>query len=103
MNKILYIYESHTGANNFVVDHELTDEERYCPLCRETDELLYKGTKKEILRQLKRKIAFAKKRLEKAKATGITDEIINKEVDLENTELAYTTALDDLRYYLCEE
>lgn len=103
MDKILYIYESHTGADNFVEDHELTDKERYCPLCRATDELLYKGTAKEILRQLKRKIAFAKKRLGKAKVTGITDEIINKEVDLENAELAYTTAVYDLRYYLCED
>lgn len=75
-DKILYIYESHTGSDNFVSEVGLTDEQRYCKSCDSYDTLLYKGTRKEILKKLRLEINKWKRRLKKAETT-------NEQIDVE--------------------
>lgn len=92
MDKVIYIYESHTGGDNYVSEKELTDEQRYCPSCNSSDTLLYKGTVDEILKSLEKAIKSAKRALGKAQTA---DEQIDAECELNRatTHYQYTSSI----------
>lgn len=100
MDKVLYIYEDHCGGDNYIVDHELTSGELFCESCNDSDKLLFHGTRKEILKELKRDITRAKRKLKKASSI---DERLNAEVELDNTIINYQYNSDLINQYCWKE
>lgn len=102
MNKILYIYKSHCGGDNFITDHELIDEQRFCYPCGTSDILLYKGTAEQIKKKLQDNIEIAENQLAIAKSIGIVDCIVDKEILLQNAQDEYKDNIRYLDYFLEE-
>lgn len=100
MDKILYVYEEHCGGDDYVSDRELSDEELYCEMCNDSDTLIFHGTREEILKELKRNINKAKRRLKKAVDV---DERLNAEVDLDNAISEYQYIGDLINQYCWKE
>ena len=85
MDKVLYVYRSHCGFDDYITEHELSKEQLYCRECNASDTLLFRGTATFIISRLKFNITIAKRALQKAKEEGEkTDELINKELKVIN-------------------
>lgn len=55
-NEILYIYDDHLGNGYYVTDEELDYDSLYCEQCGDSDNLVYMGTKDQILNSLDEEI-----------------------------------------------